>query len=87
MLYLVRLLAVLSTMVLLGGCKQQEAPPLDQQLYVWQRQWTPAHEPALRDSRTDFSTLRVLTHCRRFPRRDGAGHGLIRRCLNVMVGR
>jgi hypothetical protein len=60
MLYLVRLLAVLSTMVLLGGCKQQEAPPLDQQLYVWQRQWTPAHESALKDSRTDFSTLRVL---------------------------
>jgi len=34
--------------------------PLDQQLYVWQRQWTPAHEPALNDSRSDFSTLRVL---------------------------
>ncbi|WGT35695.1 DUF3142 domain-containing protein [Pseudomonas atacamensis] len=46
--------------VLLAGCEQHVAPPLDQQLYVWQRQWTPAHEPALRDSRTDFSTLRVL---------------------------
>ncbi|ANI57535.1 hypothetical protein PDR5_58050 [Pseudomonas sp. DR 5-09] len=34
--------------------------PLDQQLYVWQRQWTPAHELALNDSRNDFSTLRVL---------------------------
>nr|WP_017901832.1 DUF3142 domain-containing protein [Pseudomonas fuscovaginae] len=34
--------------------------PLDQQLYVWQRQWRPAHEQALAESRTDFSTLRVL---------------------------
>ncbi|HWH86296.1 MAG TPA: DUF3142 domain-containing protein [Pseudomonas sp.] len=46
--------------VLLAGCEQDEAPALDQQLYVWQRQWTSAHEPALRDSRDDFSTLRVL---------------------------
>lgn len=46
--------------ILLVGCKQQDAPPLDQQLYIWQRQWTPAHEAALRDSRQDFSTLRVL---------------------------
>ncbi|MBY8935321.1 DUF3142 domain-containing protein [Pseudomonas fluorescens] len=46
--------------ILLVGCKQQDAPPLDQQFYIWQRQWTPAHEAALRDSRQDFSTLRVL---------------------------
>lgn len=46
--------------VLLAGCEQHVAPALDQQLYVWQRQWTPAHEPALRASRSDFSTLRVL---------------------------
>ena len=46
--------------ILLVGCKQQDAPPLDQQLYIWQRQWTPAHESALRDSHNDFSTLRVL---------------------------
>jgi hypothetical protein len=46
--------------ILLVGCKQQDAPPLDQQLYIWQRQWTPAHESALRDSHSDFSTLRVL---------------------------
>ncbi|WP_332763958.1 DUF3142 domain-containing protein [Pseudomonas koreensis] len=46
--------------LLLCACKPQDAPPLDQQLYVWQRQWTPAHEAALRDSRADFSTLRVL---------------------------
>ena len=46
--------------VLLSGCEQHEAPPLDQQLYIWQRQWTPAHAAALRDSHYDFSTLRVL---------------------------
>jgi hypothetical protein len=46
--------------ILLVGCKQQDAPPLDQQFYIWQRQWTPAHEAALHDSRQDFSTLRVL---------------------------
>lgn len=46
--------------VLLNGCQQQDAPPLDQQLYVWQRQWTEAHDDALARSRGDFSTLRVL---------------------------
>ncbi|UIN56483.1 DUF3142 domain-containing protein [Pseudomonas kribbensis] len=46
--------------LLLCACERQDAAPLDQQLYVWQRQWTPAHEPALNDSRSDFSTLRVL---------------------------
>lgn len=55
-----RFIAGLIFSVLLAGCEQHAAPALDQQLYVWQRQWTPAHEPALRDSRTDFSTLRVL---------------------------
>ncbi|CAI8950227.1 DUF3142 domain-containing protein [Pseudomonas sp. IT-P253] len=56
----VRLSALLAVLVLLNGCERQEAPPLDQQLYVWQRQWTLAHEAALKDSRADFSTLRVL---------------------------
>lgn len=51
---------VLLTVTLLQGCERQDAPPLDQQLYVWQRQWTPAHDAALRESRNDFSTLRVL---------------------------
>ncbi|MCF4995279.1 DUF3142 domain-containing protein [Pseudomonas syringae] len=53
-------LFVFLTVLILGGCEHPPAPPLDQQLYVWQRQWTPAHEAALRDSRPDFSTLRVL---------------------------
>ena len=44
----------------LSGCDQPAPTVLDQQLYVWQRQWTPAHEDALRQSRGDFSSLRVL---------------------------
>lgn len=59
MVFFTRLIVLLAA-VLLNGCEQSDAPPLDQQLYVWQRQWTPAHDAALRDSRTDFSTLRVL---------------------------
>ncbi|WP_095194556.1 DUF3142 domain-containing protein [Pseudomonas sp. Irchel 3A7] len=60
MFFLTRWMFVLTTLALLNGCERPDAPPLDQQLYVWQRQWTPAHEAALRDSRADFSTLRVL---------------------------
>ncbi|MBV6825394.1 DUF3142 domain-containing protein [Pseudomonas sp. PD9R] len=60
MVSLTRLLVVMTALALLNGCKPETAPPLDQQLYVWQRQWTPAHDAALRDSRADFSTLRVL---------------------------
>ncbi len=52
--------ALLVSLLLLNACNQSDAPALDQQLYVWQRQWTPAHEAALNDSRADFSTLRVL---------------------------
>ncbi|MGV8888972.1 MAG: DUF3142 domain-containing protein [Pseudomonas sp.] len=60
MYFFARLSALIVAVALLNGCERQDAPPLDQQLYVWQRQWTPAHEAALRDSRADFSTLRVL---------------------------
>lgn len=60
MYFLARLSALLTALVLLNGCDKPDAPPLDQQLYVWQRQWTQAHEAALKDSRADFSTLRVL---------------------------
>ncbi|MFP0197110.1 DUF3142 domain-containing protein [Pseudomonas sp. PHC1] len=52
--------SALVAVLLLCACERQDAAPLDQQLYVWQRQWTAAHEPALNDSRNDFSTLRVL---------------------------
>ncbi|TFH76962.1 MULTISPECIES: DUF3142 domain-containing protein [Pseudomonas] len=57
---IVGLPALLVSLLLLGACSQSDAPALDQQLYVWQRQWTSAHEAALKDSRADFSTLRVL---------------------------
>ena len=60
MFFCTRMISLLAMMALLNGCERQDAPALDQQLYVWQRQWTPAHEAALRDSRADFSTLRVL---------------------------
>ncbi|MCP2075370.1 UNVERIFIED_ORG: hypothetical protein J2Y77_004806 [Pseudomonas lini] len=59
MTFLVRLSLALA-LLLLSGCEQPPMPSLDQQLYVWQRQWTPAHEPALRQSHGDFSRLRVL---------------------------
>ncbi|CDF96447.1 hypothetical protein BN844_4331 [Pseudomonas sp. SHC52] len=49
------------------GCEQPPAAPLDQQLYIWQRQWTPAHASALRQSHQDFSSLRVLA-LQAFPR-------------------
>ncbi|WP_435034160.1 DUF3142 domain-containing protein [Pseudomonas neuropathica] len=55
-----RFIVGLFALMVLSACKPQDAPTLEQQLYVWQRQWTPAHAPALRDSRADFSTLRVL---------------------------
>ncbi|WP_237885162.1 DUF3142 domain-containing protein [Pseudomonas sp. PGPR40] len=60
MSFFIRLSALLAALLLLNGCERQDAPLLDQQLYVWQRQWTPAHDAALRDSHADFSTLRVL---------------------------
>jgi len=56
MYFFARLSALIVAVALLNGCERQDAPPLDQQLYVWQRQWTPAHNAALRDSRADFST-------------------------------
>ncbi|WP_394560653.1 DUF3142 domain-containing protein [Aquipseudomonas alcaligenes] len=43
----------------LAGCSEEHAP-LNQQLYIWQRQWLPSHAEALARSRADFSTLRVL---------------------------
>ncbi|PYY67647.1 hypothetical protein CRX42_25960, partial [Pseudomonas jessenii] len=60
MVFFIRSIVLLMALALTAGCEKQEAPPLDQQLYVWQRQWTPAHDAALSDSRADFSTLRVL---------------------------
>jgi hypothetical protein len=56
----IRFAALLLGVLLLNGCEQRAAPPLDQQVYVWQRQWKDAHREALAHSREDFSTLRVL---------------------------
>lgn len=60
MVFFTRSIALLLALVLTAGCERHDAPPLDQQLYIWQRQWTLVHDAALRDSRADFSTLRVL---------------------------
>ena len=59
MTFLFRLSLALAVL-LLGGGEKPQTPALDQQLYIWQRQWTPAHALALRQSQGDFSTLRVL---------------------------
>ncbi|NWC08462.1 DUF3142 domain-containing protein [Pseudomonas agarici] len=58
--FLARGLIPVGLLLLLGGCQPEPPTPFDQQLYVWQRQWRPAHEQALAQSRADFSTLRVL---------------------------
>lgn len=57
---LIRWVAIFGAALWLSACEQSPRSPLDQQVYVWQRQWTPAHEAALQGSRADFSTLRVL---------------------------
>ncbi|MGL4837192.1 MAG: DUF3142 domain-containing protein [Shewanella sp.] len=36
------------------------ASPLTQEVYIWQRQWRPAHQLALEQSRESFQGLRVL---------------------------
>jgi hypothetical protein len=53
---------LLGVFLLLGlsGCQPTPPKVFDQQLYIWQRQWRPAHAEALAQSRGDFSTLRVL---------------------------
>lgn len=55
-----RIAALLFLLALTGGCREEASSPFDQQLYVWQRQWLPAHAEALATSHADFSTLRVL---------------------------
>ncbi len=53
-------LAALALLPLAAGEPSPTPAPLDQQLYIWQRQWRPAHEQALARSQASFSTLRVL---------------------------
>ncbi|MBB5940573.1 DUF3142 domain-containing protein [Xanthomonas sp. 3307] len=52
--------ALLGLSLLLGGCTASAPAPLEQQVYVWQRQWSDAHAVALAQTRADFSALRVL---------------------------
>lgn len=52
-------LAILFSILLLS-CHSQAPLALDQQVYIWQRQWIPNHTPALAQSHHTFSTLRVL---------------------------
>lgn len=56
---------LLLTVVLIGinACQQpapNPIPPLEQQVYIWQRQWTAQHAIALQRSKTSFSQLRIL---------------------------
>ena len=46
--------------ILFASCQSQAPLALEQQVYIWQRQWTPNHTVALAESRQTFSTLRVL---------------------------
>ncbi|MBO9827955.1 DUF3142 domain-containing protein [Xanthomonas sp. A2111] len=52
--------ALLGLSLLLGGCAASAPAPLEQQVYVWQRQWNGAHAAALAQTRADFAALRVL---------------------------
>ncbi len=54
------LCVVLLAVMTLTGCEPPPAVVLDQQVYIWQRQWRPTHAQALVQTRSDFSTLRVL---------------------------
>ena len=60
LIFFARRLVPLGLLLLFSGCQPAPTTALDQQLYIWQRQWRPAHEQALAQSRADFSTLRVL---------------------------
>ncbi len=46
--------------VVIMACHPAPLPPLDQQVYIWQRQWSSEHAPALQQSQHVLSTLRVL---------------------------
>lgn len=54
-----RLLGLL-LLLSLAACEPTPPQVFDQQLYIWQRQWRPAHAEALAHSRVGFSTVRVL---------------------------
>ena len=51
---------LLMALLALPGCDRAPPAPLEQQVYIWQRQWLPSHPQALAATRSDFTTLRVL---------------------------
>lgn len=56
---------VLPVMLIAGYClpalfSSPKLIHLDQQVYIWQRIWTPQHQKALKQSHSLFSALRVL---------------------------
>jgi hypothetical protein len=51
---------LLCLLPLLSACRPEQPSTLDQQVYIWQRQWRPAHAEALTQSRGEFSALRIL---------------------------
>lgn len=55
-----RFLICCLSLLALAGCERPPEVALDQQVYIWQRQWRAAHAQALAASHADFSTLRVL---------------------------
>ncbi len=46
--------------LLCAACSPSPPAPLEQQVYIWQRQWQPSHRQVLTQSKSDFTVLRVL---------------------------
>ncbi len=46
--------------LLCAACSPPPPAPLEQQVYIWQRQWQPSHRQVLTQSKSDFTVLRVL---------------------------
>lgn len=46
--------------LLCAACSPPASAPFDQQVYIWQRQWQPAHRQVLAQTKNDFTALRVL---------------------------
>lgn len=42
------------------ACSPPPSAPLEQQVYIWQRQWQPVHHHVLAQTKDDFTALRVL---------------------------
>lgn len=60
MLLQLKRLSLLLCFCWLCACTPQQNTEWSQHIYIWQRVWTPEHVEALAQSKTDFTTLRVL---------------------------